>query len=202
MNFRLLICKIGGGYKGKLSLKFPFRSKQQLSVPAHSNSILYIKAIHLQSLEWWIYYLWLWQLPRTLTLLLIPPFIPVYLWLPFQAISYPLITELGSPDFDPQCSLKDLLCTDSPAPLMPRLVRKMPLGSKTEYLPICRDTQKRHQDPLGNFPRTSLRFYYYCISCYLNTLSFNFLYVKKIHNSQNSWGQMPFGRQNFSDFKR
>ena len=52
-----------------------------------------------------------------------------------------------------------------------------PMGSKTEHLPICRDTQERHQ-VWGIFPSNSLRYFsYYFISCYLNILSFNFLYL-------------------------
>lgn len=106
-------------------LKVPFISKQQLSVPACSNATLYIKATHLHSMGLQIYHPRLWQLPRTLTLPLIPPSILVSLWLLFQAISCPWRTELVFPGFDPQCSLKDFVCTDALALLMPGHVRKI-----------------------------------------------------------------------------
>lgn len=123
--------------RGKRSLKAPFRSKQQSSVPANSNSTLYIKVMHLCSIGLQIYHPWLWQLSRTLTLPLIPPSIPVSLWFLFQAISYALMTELGFSGFDSQCSLKDLVCTDPLALLMPEHVRKilpshLPLGPEIQ----------------------------------------------------------------------
>lgn len=75
---------------------------------------------------------------------------------PFQAISYSWMTELGFPGFDPPCSLKDLVwlfvCLNMSGKYS-HVICLWSLGSKTEYMPICRNTQQRHHDTLRNLLR-------------------------------------------------
>lgn len=140
-------------------------SKQQLSVPACSSSPLYIKAIHLCSMRLQIYHPRPRQLPRTLTLPLIPPSVPMSLWLLFQAISYPLRTKLVFSGFDPQWSLKDLVCTDPLALLMPGhdrkiLLRHLPLAPKIQDW-ICAHLQEYPTEtpwPFRQLSKTGLNY--------------------------------------------